>query len=100
MAATVYCGQCSIWALWALSTVKFSTLGSGEPLRLLTKTQYTSITLVNILFVLAFLADTRKTFKGPAEIRRAHLAGLLLAFLVLVLVQAGAHVGYGPIQPD
>jgi len=99
VASIVYFGLCSIWALWTLTTAKFPTLGSEEALRLLSKTQYLGVTALNVVFALAFLADARATLRGPVELRRAHLAGLSFAAVILVLVQIGAHQAYGPITP-
>ena len=99
VASIVYFGLCSVWALWTLTTIKLPTLGSGETLRLLSKTQYLGVTALNVVFALAFIADTRATLRGPVEFRRAHLAGLFFAAVILVLVQIGAHQAYGPITP-
>jgi len=97
LASIVYFGLSSVWAIYTLCTAKFPTIDSTEPWRFLSSSQYLWVSVVNILFALAFLIDARATLRGPAEARRAHLTGLAFAAVILVLLQIGAHLAYGPI---
>ena len=97
LASIVYFGLCSVWAIYTLCTAKFPGIESTEPWRFLTSSQYLGVSVVNILFALAFLIDARATLRGPVEARRAHLTGLAFAAVILVLMQIGAHLAYGPI---
>ena len=97
LASIVYFGLCSVWAIYTLCTAKYPTIESTDPWRFLTSSQYLGVSVVNILFALAFLIDARATLRGPVEARRAHLAGLAFAAVILVLLQIGAQIAYGPI---
>jgi len=97
LASIVYFGLLSVWAIYTLCTAKLPTLGSTEPLSFLSSSQYLWVSVANTVFALAFLLDARVTLRGPVEARRAHLTGLAFAAVILVLVQIGAHLAYGPI---
>ncbi len=97
LASIVYFGLSSVWAIYTLCTAKFPAIDSTEPWRFLSSAQYLWVSVVNILFALAFLIDARATLRGPVEARRAHLTGLAFAAVILVLLQVGAHLAYGPI---
>ncbi len=97
LASIVYFGLSSVWAIYTLCTAKSPTIGASEPVGFLSSSQYLWVSAVNILFALAFFIDVRATLRGPVEARRAHLAGLAFAAVILVLVQIGAHLANGPI---
>ena len=97
LAGIVYFGLCSIWAVWTLSTAQHPTIDSNEPWRLLSTPLYLGVTVTNAVLALAFYADTRKSLSSPPELRRAHLTGLVISAVVLVLVQIGAHLAHRPL---
>jgi len=100
VAGIVYFGLCSVWAIYTLCTAKFPAIESTEPWRLLSTPLYLGVSAVNIVFALAFLLDARKSLTSPPELRRAHLVGIVLSAVVLVLLQIGAHLAHGPIALD
>jgi len=97
VAGIVYFGLCSVWAIYTLCTAKFPAIESTEPWRLLSTPLYLGVSAVNIVFALAFIADTRRSLSSPPELRRSHLVGLVLSAVVLVLVQISAHLAHRPL---
>ncbi|MBI1382718.1 MAG: hypothetical protein GC161_16710 [Planctomycetaceae bacterium] len=83
--------------VWIVATAKFPTSGSTEPFRLISTTQFATLTAVNVAFLIAFAVDGYASKKSPPAMRRAHFTGLLLAAITLALVQLVAVYAHGPI---
>lgn len=88
---------CSVWSLWVLCTFRYPQSGSDEIFRLLTPTQFTGVTTINVALAVALLFAGFQTLRGPRELRRAHLVGAALGLIAVCTIQLGAIYAYGPI---
>jgi hypothetical protein len=90
-------GGISMWALMQLAIVKYPTDPSVD-LRLITGTQYAAVSGLHLVLALWYLRDARRTLRVEPPLRRAQLAGLGLAAVVLAFAQYGAYLVYGPLN--
>ena len=86
-----------MWALMQLAIVKYPTDPEMD-LRLITGTEYAAVSGLHLALALWYLRDARRAIRVEPSLRRAQLAGLGLAAVVLAFAQYGAHLVYGPLN--
>ncbi len=100
MAAMLYFGLGAVWFIWIFLAAEHPFRGTTDPFRLITPGQYGVVSFLNLAFTLVIGIDTWGRGRSPLGLRKAHLAGAVLALVGLVMIQLAAHYAYGPVQAD
>jgi hypothetical protein len=93
---------CAVWFVSILITAEFTVEGTAEhaaegPVAgLLSSPALVLVSVVNALFLLALAADGRAAWKRHPCVRRAHVAGVLLCAVNILLLQWGAVLAHSP----
>ncbi|MDP6538726.1 MAG: hypothetical protein QF903_06065 [Planctomycetota bacterium] len=98
VAATVALGLFSIWYVWLVCTLRFPTIASGEPWRLLSARELGLFSIIDACLVLGLVFDAWRLRSAPPGLLLAQRLGLGLTLLVVVLFQVWVVLAYGPIR--
>lgn len=94
--AIVYAGLCVVGFVWLQLTLEAPHLGD-EPWRLISVGSYVALTLFDVSLLAALLVEALRTRWSPVGLRVAHRVGLVGAWLLVLGVQWGVTLAYGPL---
>jgi len=91
-------GLCGIWYIWVVLTTQYPKIGEPPFLRLMSSPEFLAGTAVNLALLVWLGIDGWVSRSSPPGVRRGHLAGVVLAAVLIVLLQTAFLTAVEPID--